>query len=296
MSEITIKRLMRARQFEQAVELQKVYWGEDASNLVPSHVLHTICHHGGHLLGAYDGARLVGFVMGFFGTATNFAASSAPRARAKPAAASAGRAADNLLILSKRMLVLPHYRGREIGFKLKMAQRDIAIEQGIDLVTWTVDPLLAANAHFNFRKLGAVSSRFAVNYFDLPDSESLYADRLIVLWRVQGKRAQACAAGTRCERSLEQYLDERIPIINVMQPRAAAARDLAHGSDVDNALLELPADIRQLDSACPQVARRWRAGIRAELGRLVGSGFVVWDFVRADKGAYYYLSRVEEEH
>jgi len=65
MSNIAIKRLLTAQEFNQAVELQKDYWGNDASNLVPRHVLHTICHHGGHLLGAYLGSQLVGFVMGF---------------------------------------------------------------------------------------------------------------------------------------------------------------------------------------------------------------------------------------
>jgi len=67
----------------------------------------------------------------------------------------------NLLIMSKRMVVRPEYRGRNIGFRLKMAQRDLALKQAIRLVTWTVDPLLAANAHFNIRKLGAVVQRYA---------------------------------------------------------------------------------------------------------------------------------------
>ena len=294
MSNIEIKRLMTARQFQQAVELQKDYWGTDASNLVPGHVLHTICHHGGHLLGAYDGSQLVGFVMGFFGTAMDQESSEAPEVP------DTERAASNLLIMSKRMLVLRQYRGRNIGFNLKMAQRDIALKQGIDLVTWTVDPLLAANAHLNFRKLGALSSRFAVNYFDYPESESLYADRLVVQWRVKGKRAQARAAGCGSGRTLQQCLDENTPIVNVNEasgPTLAPRALSPHAIDC-NLLVEIPPDIRHLDEHDPVVARSWRLHIRELLDRLMASGYVVADFVSAVEGrrrrAYYYLSRGEE--
>lgn len=288
MSNIAIKRLLTAPEFNQAVELQKEYWGNDASNLVPRHVLHTICHHGGHLLGAYLGSQLVGFVMGFFGTATDPDAPEAP---------DADRAASNLLIMSKRMLVLRQYRGRNIGFKLKMAQRDLALKQGIGLVTWTVDPLLAANAHLNYRKLGAISSQFAVNYFDYPEAESLSADRLIVHWRVKGKRAQACVSGNMSGRTLKQCLDENTPIVNVIEESgpAIAPRALSQLADRDSLLVEIPADIRHLDEQIPDVARRWRLHIRELMGRLIESGYVVYDFVSALQGpqrrAYYFLVR-----
>ena len=153
MNAIRIERLLTTAQHDQAVELQKHYWGADASNLVPRHMLFSISHFGGHILGAYDGKELVGFVIGFVGTDIDV-----DDRDARPAMA-------NLLIMSKRMLVLPAYRGQNIGYRLKMAQRDIAMKQAIRLVTWTVDPLLAANAHLNIRKLGAVIQRFSANYF-----------------------------------------------------------------------------------------------------------------------------------
>ncbi|MCY4070187.1 MAG: GNAT family N-acetyltransferase [Chloroflexi bacterium] len=287
MSNIAIKRLLTAQEFNQAVELQKVYWGTDASNLVPRHMLHSLCHHGGHLLGAYDGSRLVGFVMGFLGTALD---AEAP---------DADHTASNLLIMSKRMLVLPGYRGRNIGLKLKMAQRDIALKQGIDLVTWTFDPLLAANAHLNLRKLGAISRQFAVNYFDYSEAESLSADRLIVQWRVKGERARACASGSTSRRTLKQCLDESIPIVNVIEESgpAMAPRALSQLSDRDSLLVEIPSDVRHLDKHMPEVARRWRSHIRELMGRLIESGYVVYDFVSAvqeqRRRTYYFLSRRE---
>ena len=47
MDGITIERLLRSDQHQQAVELQTIYWGDDAGNLVPRHMLHSISHFGG---------------------------------------------------------------------------------------------------------------------------------------------------------------------------------------------------------------------------------------------------------
>ncbi len=285
MASVKIKRVLTAQGFDQAVELQKVYWGTDASNLVPRHVLHTLCHHGGHLLGAYDGAQLVGFVMGFLGTTID---SDAPHA---------DRTASNLLLMSKRMLVLAQYRGQNIGLKLKMAQRDIALNQGIPLVTWTVDPLLAANAHLNLRKLGAIACRYAVNYFGDSDAQNLTSDRLIVQWWVNDKRALACAAGFNSRRTLQQCLDENTAVISLMNEFGQAVEPRARSNVAcsDNALLEIPSDMRRLDERTPEVARRLRLQIRDQLGRLMRSGYVAFDFVIDGEGqqrrAFYYLRK-----
>ena len=37
--------------------------------------------------------------------------------------------------------------------------------QGIAIIRWTFDPLLARNAHLNVHKLGAICDRFARNYY-----------------------------------------------------------------------------------------------------------------------------------
>ena len=50
-----------------AVELQKVYWGENQADLVPAHMLLSIARYGGHIHAAYDGNDMVGLLMGFLG-------------------------------------------------------------------------------------------------------------------------------------------------------------------------------------------------------------------------------------
>ncbi len=69
---------------------------------------------------------MVGVLIGFLGTNAE--------ETERPAMA-------NLQMVSKRMVVLPEYRGQGIGYNLKVVQRDLSIRQGIRLVTWTFDPL-----------------------------------------------------------------------------------------------------------------------------------------------------------
>lgn len=289
MRAIRIERLLTTAQHDQAVELQKHYWGADASNLVPRHMLFSISQYGGHILGAYDGTALVGFVIGFVGTDIDV-----DDRDARPAMA-------NLLIMSKRMLVLPAYRGRNIGYRLKMAQRDIAMKQAIRLVTWTVDPLLAANAHLNIRKLGAVIQRFSSNFFGLDEPDSLRADRLIVEWWVAHRRVVERAAGRGSKLTLRQYLEVRAPIVNRSEangdwlvPRAMSA---VPGSSF--ALVEIPAEFRELEAAHRSLAEQWRYHIRDVFSKMLATDFVVTDFVsdqfEGRMRAFYLLSRLFDD-
>ena len=257
MADIIIRRLETTRELDQAVDLQKIYWGEDANNLVPRHMLHSLCHHGGHVLGAWLDDRLLGFVMGFIG------------------AADRGRASDSLLIMSKRMLVTPGHRGQNIGYQLKVAQREIARSQGIPLITWTFDPLLSANAHLNIRKLGASIRGYAVNYFGLDDGEALTSDRLIVDWRVKDPGGETRAAAA----DLAHYFERGTPIVN---PGMAAGDWIAPAvhcqlSTAPACLLEIPADIRALAADGPELAIGWRRHIRDIFPRQLNSGYRVID-------------------
>ena len=82
--------------------------------------------------------------------------------------------------------VLPEFRGG-LGYRLKLAQRERALSQGLDLIEWTFDPLQAMNAHFNFAKLGGVSEEYAVNFYGESTSalhRGTPTDRLVLSWRI----------------------------------------------------------------------------------------------------------------
>ena len=65
MKGIEIRRLLSAAEHDQAVELQRSYWGDSADNLVPRHMQHSIARYGGHVLGAYDGDKAGRSGLGF---------------------------------------------------------------------------------------------------------------------------------------------------------------------------------------------------------------------------------------
>jgi predicted GNAT superfamily acetyltransferase len=93
------------------------------------------------VLGAFEGECLVAFIFGFLGTDE-----AAP---GRPALA-------RLKHCSHQLGVLPDYQNQGIGYRLKLAQRDFVLKQGVRLVTWTYDPLESRNARLNIAKFGAV--------------------------------------------------------------------------------------------------------------------------------------------
>ena len=94
---------------------------------MPSGLSRVAQRTGGQVLGAFDGARMVGFTLAFAGT----------------------RAGEPFLH-SHQTAVLPEYRDTGVGRRLKLFQRQDALKRRIKLlVEWTFDPLELKNAYFN---------------------------------------------------------------------------------------------------------------------------------------------------
>ena len=272
MNEITIRRLKTVPEFDSVVELQRIYWQDGDDALVPSHMLFSISNHGGHVIGAFDGDRLVGVVLGFIGTDIDY-----EHPDARPAMA-------NLLVLSKRMVILPEYRGHNLGFRLKMAQRDVALKQAIRLVTWTFDPLLAVNAHLNIRKLGGIVQQYKIDYYGPTHHKNLQADRLIVEWWVTHRRVKERAKGSTNNLTLQQYFDVSTPVVNradisgdLIRPRA-----MTDVPDSTFALIEIPSNFRKIELSEPNLVQDWRDHIREVFTKMMLGGYIVTDFVRGE--------------
>jgi predicted GNAT superfamily acetyltransferase len=276
MAEITIRPLKNLNDLRGVVELQRVYWGSDAESVIPAHMLFSIARHGGHVLTAFDGDRMIGVLVGFIGTAD---AVENPR----PAMA-------NLQIVSKRMVVLPEYRGSGVGYRLKLAQRDLAIAQGIRLVEWTFDPLLSLNAHLNVRKLGVICSHYLRDYYGTEAAGGLAvlgsSDRLVAEWWVTNRRVEERVTGDRPPLAMQQYLDANALIVNPTRMTSdgmmlPAEQDAVPDTDGRiMVMLEVPLNFPDLASDNAALATRWRLHTRALLPALFGRGFVVTDFVR----------------
>jgi predicted GNAT superfamily acetyltransferase len=85
--------------------------------------------------------------------------------------------------------VLPEFVGMGIGEMIKRHQWHWAKENGFDSITWTFDPLVRRNAHFNLVKLGARVLGYHQNFYgELDDGINAgeQSDRVLVRWDVAG--------------------------------------------------------------------------------------------------------------
>lgn len=272
MDNIEIRRLTEWDELRPFAALQRVVWGDDPEVLVPQHMLASITRSGGLVLGAYDGAELIGGVIAFLGTDSGD--------QRRPAMA-------NLKLFSKRTAVLPAYRDQGIGYRLKMAQRMFARQLGIRLITWTFDPLLSRNAYLNLRKLGTTVTTFYENYLGT-DLEGLVlagaSDRLLAEWWVTSRRVEARINESRPPLTLDQYLSGGITVIN---PTALNDAGLPMPSDeiiqppTMMALVEIPVDFRQIVADDAELALVWRAHSRLAIRTVLDMGFMMTDFVHA---------------
>ncbi len=248
-------------------EIQRVVWGE--FGYVPHHMLLTAHKSGGVCLGAFDMAApaepMVGFVFGFL-----------------------GRAEDGRLKHASHMAaVLPGYRDAHIGERLKWAQREQVLAQGLELMTWTFDPLISRNAWLNIAKLGAVCSTYLVNLYgpepEAPEVE-LPSDRFRVDWWLASERVAARAAGTPALRSGEA-LRAAAPLANPSPWQDGA---LPAGGPC---LLQIPADIEALKLTDMARAQAWRYQVRALAAAAFAAGYRVVDFARDGEVGLYLLEQ-----
>lgn len=272
-----------------AVEkLQREVWPGSETDVVPGHLLLTIEHNGGLLLGAFVDEKLVGFVLGFLGVDT----------------ASPDRVAMARLKHSSHMLgVHPDYRDRGIGVALKLAQRRQLLAQGVRLATWTYDPLQSRNAHLNIRRLGALCRRYIPNaYGEMRDdlNQGLPSDRFEVEWWVTSSRVETRVERTRPPLDLANFLAAGAEKVN---PASLDEQDLPRPSETPASLdgnlllVEIPPDFDRIKQQDIDLAYAWRQHTRDIFQSAFEAGYIVTDFVHLAgervPRSYYLLSHGE---
>ena len=167
---LTLRTCHSVGEFRQVFALQKEVWGFNDAELVPVRIFVVAEKIGGHVLAALDGNEMVAFAFDLPGVRN-------------------GR----MYLHSHMLAVRDQYRNSGIGRRLKLMQRDIALEAGIDVIEWTFDPLEIKNAFFNIEKLGAIARRYVVNQYGTTSSPlqgGLPSDRLVAEWWLTSKRVE----------------------------------------------------------------------------------------------------------
>ncbi len=268
---VSIRPLTALDEIDAVVALQRSVW-DDPTTVIYQHMLVSFIRNGGLLLGALKNDQLVGFVLGYLGTETPDST--------RPAMA-------NLKMVSQRMAVLPEYRGCGLGYALKLAQRDFAVQQGIRLITWTFDPLSSRNAHLNIHKLGCIVQTYAQDFFGTKPSPLVnlgQSDRLVADWRVTSSRVEQRLSGKRPPLNMEQYLSANTAIVNpsVMGANALPQPGAPHPTHGMLALVEIPTNFDSILKADESLAQVWRAHGREVFLQAIQAGYIVTDFIRAN--------------
>ena len=273
--DVEIRDLTTIDEFRQVVALEQAIWGyTDTADLVTVPVFIFTVHRGATLLGGFEpSGRMVGFAYAVMGMKDK-----------RP------------MQWSHMAGVLPEFRGG-LGYRLKLAQRERALSQGLDLIEWTFDPLQAMNAHFNFAKLGCVADEYAANFYGESTSalhRGTPTDRLVASWRI---------AEAHVVRRLEQSSALRArshdvsaaPIVNPTeldgQWRKVSSIDLSR--DDRRVWIEIPTGFTEMQQQAPDRALQWRMDLRQMFEAYFARGYRAVDFVLQREAGFgrYLLAR-----
>jgi predicted GNAT superfamily acetyltransferase len=245
---ITVRECVTVEDFDQCIQLERAVWNDDDIGIMPVrlYLLSKACN--APTIGAFDkSGRLVGFVHTML--------------------ALVGRHA---VYHSHLAAVVEELRHKEIGFRMKMAQRERAMEAGVPLIIWTFDPLQSRNAHLNINKLGAVVRRYEVNYYGEGHSRvfdpGVPSDRIFAEWWVSSPHVKSVLMGGRPQ------AEEGAPAVVI------------------------PDDINAIRAGSAEEHRRWRAEVRDSFQQQLSRGLIVRAFARdSERRLSRYLFGPDEE-
>ncbi len=234
--DFTIRQCTRLEEFAACVEMQRAVWQFADIDIMPLRSFVIARHGGGFTLGAFDHQdRLLGFAH----------ALAAFDEQKQPYYYSQMLAVDNRL------------QNAGIGLKLKLAQRDYALQRGIPMIKWTFDPLQSRNAYLNLVKLGAVVRTYLANYYGRTSSSVLHSgldsDRVFAEWWINSQHVAEALAGKK-------------------------------RADVPLATVEVPFDIGAVKARDLEQARRWQLEVRTAFQRYLAEGLYCAGFERGDNG------------
>jgi predicted GNAT superfamily acetyltransferase len=257
---ITVRELVELDDLDAVYRLYNEIWRPDPNNPpVTTEILRALTKAGNYVGGAFEGDRLVGACVGFFGSPVQRSMHSHV----------AGVSAAAV--------------GRSVGFALKLHQRAWALERGVSSISWTFDPLVSRNAYFNLVKLGATTAEYLPNFYGgMHDgiNGGDESDRLLVRWDLDAPAVvEACAGKVR---------PAVVDGATVALGRSEQGLPVAGSLTGRTLVVAVPRDIESLRVVDPGLAKEWRAVLRDVLGTLLAEGARIAGFA---KSGWYVVTR-----
>ena len=199
-----------------------------------------------------------------------------------------GRENERMVHHSHMLAVTPSYRNFNLGYKLKLAQRERALAQGITRITWTFDPLQSLNAYFNFGKLGVLADRYETNFYGEETSSFLHqigsgTDRLWVNWPLDSQRVREKMETVASWKETLGEPEQIVSLVRVSADNLPQRNDSAEVLGQEKLIVEIPADINTLQREKPELAARWREATRWAFTEAIASGYSIDDFYGASR-------------
>ncbi|MEK6284268.1 MAG: hypothetical protein AABO57_00840 [Acidobacteriota bacterium] len=244
-AEVAIRECSSIEDFQQCIELEREVWKDHDLGIMPIrlYMISRACN--APTIGAFESSgRLVGFVHTMI--------------------ALMGK---HVVYHSHLAAVREDLRHKDIGYRMKLAQRQHAMKAGVPLIIWTFDPLQSRNAHLNVNKLGAIIRRYEVNYYSeglstVFDSQ-VPSDRVFAEWWVSSPHVESVLAGNR-------------PTVE---------------GEPESVLI--PENINNVRDQSVEKHLNWRLRVREDFQRKLAGGLIVRGFER-ERGTSRYLLGLDE--
>jgi len=270
--EVFVRQARERADYDACVRLQREVWGLSDLEITSAIQLVATVHAGGLLLVAETpGEGVVGFCYAFAALRDG-----------------AGHLHSDMLA------VRTSARGLGVGLRLKWAQREEALRRGLRLVTWTFDPMRAANARLNLHHLGARARELLPDFYGETTStlhHGLPTDRLLVLWELDSPRVVRRAAGEAAPAV------EGAPLVNDVTwcdglPVSSPVRLDASPAELH---LEIPADWDAVCRADAGRAREWQQVVGQAFRGLFERGYAAVDCLEVAGHPRYVLRKDARE-
>ncbi|MDQ4120624.1 MAG: GNAT family N-acetyltransferase [Acidobacteriota bacterium] len=246
--EIKIREVSGVEEFNRCIELQRAAFKLPDLEISPLRHFIVTNQCGGFTLGAFVENELVGFVHHLIAVKNG-----------------------EIIGYSHMAAISPDFQNAGIGARLKWAQREKALSQGVKFIKWTFEPMQSRNAHFNLNRLGATVSSYAENYYGTdynPASQNvsqpfgLDSDRLFADWRLDSERVKSFGRG-------------EIPEIKSEPSK----------------IIEIPANWSEIVKNDPLKAREEQLRVRAEFQAAFADNLICAKFERDAQSSRYLLYR-----
>ena len=276
--EVLIRPFRNLADYGGCIGIQREVWRVEDIDIVPIATLLAINHCGGILLGAYTNlGEMIGFVCSLLGMEHG-----------------------GLIQHSHMLAVQDAYRNADVGYRLKLAQREEALKRKIRVIDWTFDPMQPLNAYFNMGKLGACANTYEENFYGETTSalhRGLPTDRLVARWELDSKPVEKRLDDGPPRRDLRTGL-RQFEVINALRdvaPGMAASSPARLDCAAEQFLFEVPCNLSDIKNRDLEVAVEWQGRMRQVFGNYFKKGYAVTDFwISKDRGhlrAFYFLER-----